>query len=1114
MKKFYSKLLLAAFTLCTSVGFAQSDLILTGVLDGPLSGGTPKALEIYVVNDVADLSIYGLANANNGGDSPGAPVWSFPADPATAGDYIYLSSVDAEFTTYFEFAADYTGVGALSVNGDDVIELYQDGAVVDYIGEIGVDGSGTAWEYLDGWAYRVSATGPNTTFTTSEWTFSGINATDGETTNATAANPWPLGTYSTDPPAPTVVTIAEIQETTDVDGNSPLVNQMVITSGIVTGFYNSGFWIQDGAGAWTGIFVRTDDTPTVSIGDDVTVTASVQESNGLTRLNSVTDITVNSSANALPAPVALATGDAGVEDYESVLISVADATCTDNDLGFGEWQINDGSGNYVVDDVMYDAMPQNFVNYSITGIATYSFGAFKMLPRDADDVTVGDTEIGISLETDELMVSEADGTITVNVTITNPSAAATTVDVVVTGGSAVNGTNYTFTDPTMVTFPAGSSESQSFSFDIIDDAVANEDRTIVFALQNASNGALLGTSELEVTIDDDDTEIVITDIDVVAAVDADGVAVNNGTEFTVAGIVHGVNMNAAGLSFTIIDQTGGIGLYSNDPLDDYTVTEGDSVVVTGTVNQFNGLTQLTPTSIVLVSQGNDTMEPIIVTSFDESVESQVVTVECVYLLEPGQWTGTGSGFNVTITDGADLQLTVRIDNDVDLYSATAPTGTFNISGIVGQFDSNSPFLEGYQMFPRYAADIVAADCGIVQPPSNDNCISGVDVSDLMGGAIGEPQFSTVYTNVGATVEGDPASGYECFGEPDGSGSDPSLENTVWFEFTGDGNTYLIETNNCNGTAENYITDGDTQIAIYSGICAIATPEVCNEDGPNSTSTDYAAGAEISTVAGQTYLMMVDGYLGVEGEFCLSFTRQPLENDECDGAIDINSLFGGALNTPQTSTIYTNVGATSEGDPNPNDEVADCWFGTPLQAQTVWFSFTGDGETYVVETTDCSGTTNYMTDGDSQIAVFSGSCGDFTQVACNEDGPNTTTTYEASVEFPTEDGVEYYVMVDGYQDTQGEFCMQATMVDPTGLNDINTFEFDVFPNPAHDRFIVDAPKAIEAATLTNVIGQEVKAFQFTASQRVELNVSGLDAGIYILQLRTAENEISTAKVVVE
>lgn len=63
--------------------------------------------------------------------------------------------------------------------------------VVDLFGDIDTDGTGEPWEYLDGWASRDPAAGPSPTFTLSDWSFSGPNALDGETTNATATNPFP-----------------------------------------------------------------------------------------------------------------------------------------------------------------------------------------------------------------------------------------------------------------------------------------------------------------------------------------------------------------------------------------------------------------------------------------------------------------------------------------------------------------------------------------------------------------------------------------------------------------------------------------------------------------------------------------------------------------------------------------------------------------------------------------------------------------------------------------------------------------------------------------------------------------------------------------------------------
>lgn len=1113
MKNIYLTLSTFLAVLVAATGYGQSNLVVTGVLDGTLTGGTPKAIEIYVVNDIPDLSIYGFGSANNGGGSDGEE-FTFPADAVTAGQYLYISTTTTEFNDFFGFDPDYVD-GSAGINGDDAVEIFMNGVAVDVFGDIDVDGTGEAWEYADGWAYRMDGTGPSTTFVVSEWTYSGVDALDGETTNASAANPWPLGTYSPEGGGgPTPATIVEIQETTDPDGDSPLVGTNVITSGIVTAISDDGFWIQDGTGPWTGIFVRQD-SPTINLGDDVSVTGTVQENFGLTRLSAPT-VEVNSSGNALPAASTITTAEAGTEAYEGVLIEVLAVTCTDNNLGFGEWAIDDGSGPYRVDDEMYNADPQLFQGYDITGVAHYSFSNYKMFPRDAADVVLNETAdmLGVGFAFDEQSFDETDGTVNITIDIYNADANATEVDVVVTGGDAVNGTHYNLTQPLTVTFPAGSSESQTFELEIIDDSDANADRTIELELQNPTNGASLATDAMTVTIQDDDTEIVVTDIGIVAEVDADGVAINNGNEYTVGGVVYGVNMNSGGLSFTMRDHTGGIGVYSNSVVDGYTVTEGDSILLTGTVNQFNGLTQLSPSAITPISADNPLQDPLVVTEFNESMESNLLKLECVFLTDPGQWTGTGSGFNVTVSDGAN-EYTVRIDNDVDLYSMPAPEGTFDVVGLLGQFDSDSPYLEGYQLLPRYAADITPQECGITTPPINDDCLAAIELDTLLGGDINVAVNSAQYSNAGASVnDEDPTAGWECFGEPDGSGSAPSLENNVWFSFTGDGHTYFIETNDCDGTAEDYIPFGDTQIAVYTGICGFfATPLACNEDGPNASGNHYPAGLEIATEPGQTYLLMIDGFAGGEGDFCISFTRQPLANDECDGAADLNALLGGDIDALQTSGTYTNDGATSVDDPNPNDGEADCWFGTPLVEQTVWFTFEGDGNSYFIETLDC-GVDNYIPFGDTQMAIFTGDCNNLTQVACNEDGPQATGEhYPAGLELLTEEGTTYYVMVDGYQGDAGEFCVGMTNHGPDGVQDADAFAFNAYPNPTQGALTVTSVESIDALTLHNVLGQQVKAWSFSPAQSVEVDTRDVPAGIYILQA-ASEGKTSSHKIVVE
>jgi len=201
------KKLLLIFAVVLMASPAAAQLIITGLYDGPLSGGVPKGIELYACDDIPDLSVYGVGSANNGGGSDGVE-YIFPADFIAAGTTFYAASEDVGFTTFFGFAPDYFDTGyALSINGDDAVELFYlggvDPVVVDVFGDINTDGTGEPWEHLDGWAKRVSGSGPDgSVFDLNAWTFSGPNAWDGETSNDTAVVPFPLGGFICDPAVP------------------------------------------------------------------------------------------------------------------------------------------------------------------------------------------------------------------------------------------------------------------------------------------------------------------------------------------------------------------------------------------------------------------------------------------------------------------------------------------------------------------------------------------------------------------------------------------------------------------------------------------------------------------------------------------------------------------------------------------------------------------------------------------------------------------------------------------------------------------------------------------------------------------------------------------------
>jgi hypothetical protein len=182
----------------------RENLVITGVLDGPLFGGQPKVIELYAIEDIPNLSIYGIGSSSNGNGSEGVE-YNFPVSSLNAGEHIYLSSSAYYFQEYFGFAPDFvdssaSGSAALDFNGNDAVELFKVNTLIDQFGVTTVNGSGESWDYIDGWAYRLNnqyTNGGN--FNPIYWEFSGPNALDGSVSNQDASNPFPVGQFENTP---------------------------------------------------------------------------------------------------------------------------------------------------------------------------------------------------------------------------------------------------------------------------------------------------------------------------------------------------------------------------------------------------------------------------------------------------------------------------------------------------------------------------------------------------------------------------------------------------------------------------------------------------------------------------------------------------------------------------------------------------------------------------------------------------------------------------------------------------------------------------------------------------------------------------------------------------
>ncbi|MBU1854055.1 MAG: T9SS type A sorting domain-containing protein, partial [Candidatus Omnitrophica bacterium] len=193
---------------------------------------------------------------------------------------------------------------------------------------------------------------------------------------------------STAPPA-TEYTISQIQDTTGTgSADSPKVGEMARTIGIVTGAFSGTYTLQDGNGAFSGIWVNDD--LTVAVGDEVTVKGIVSESSGLTVITADSS-GVNSSSNLVPAAEVLTTGAVSAEAWEGVLVETSgtcDSENPDAKGDYGEWSIDDGSGTIRIDDLGYLFEPTLSIEYKVVGPLTYTFGDFKIEPREATDIEV------------------------------------------------------------------------------------------------------------------------------------------------------------------------------------------------------------------------------------------------------------------------------------------------------------------------------------------------------------------------------------------------------------------------------------------------------------------------------------------------------------------------------------------------------------------------------------------------------------------------------------------------------------------------------------------------------------------------------------------------------
>ncbi|MEO8591359.1 MAG: thrombospondin type 3 repeat-containing protein [Flavobacteriales bacterium] len=361
--------------------------------------------------------------------------------------------------------------------------------------------------------------------------------------------------------------------------------------------------------------------------------------------------------------------------------------------------------------------------------------------------------------------------------------------------------------------------------------------------------------------------------------------------------------------------------------------------------------------------------------------------------------------DVEITDAGSVlpgpiaETQVSVSYSVNNGAFSAPTGPYNVGATL----QVGPFTIGQSVVVKLIHG------------SNALCdrLYGPFDGDQLCPAPGETcALPIVIPSVPATVSGSTASrvdNYDAvcpYNNPGGR--------DVVYSYTPPVNQVLIATL-CTGT-----TNYDTKLFAYANSCVGANLVVggCNDDGclaplylPGNA---FQSSWTISVTAGTTYYIVVDGYGPADfGDYTLQLSLgvpppPPPANDDCLNAIVVSSY-------PYTSAVINTNTATDD-----NLNVPGYLCGTGV-FKNVWWAVPGVCGTMTANV--CTGSTF-----DTEIAVYTGSCGSLTYVTCNDDGclPYSTVTWTATT------GTTYFIAAGGWATgNSGDLQLNVTVADTDG-----------------------------------------------------------------------------------
>jgi hypothetical protein len=280
--------------------------------------------------------------------------------------------------------------------------------------------------------------------------------------------------------------------------------------------------------------------------------------------------------------------------------------------------------------------------------------------------------------------------------------------------------------------------------------------------------------------------------------------------------------------------------------------------------------------------------------------------------------------------------------------------------------------------------------GGTTPPANDNCVNAQTI----------PTGTAFFNTTNATTDGPDACLFA---------SQMQITKDVWFRWTAPNCNIPVTLSTCG-------SGFDTKIAVYNNTCpTVAGSQIaCNDDSTVCGTGSLQSNLTFNATANTTYLFRVGGYNNAAGTGSLTVTGEcappppppPPGNDLCANAFWI------AAGSPVTA----NTGATGTQSAATNSGGIPSVCGSSSTSPDVWYKYRPLTSGTVTVST-CGSVGSY----DTVLSAYSGACGAFTQLACNDD----TCGLLSTISFNGTAGQTYYIRVAGFNGATGSYTLNVT-----------------------------------------------------------------------------------------